>query len=629
MLKQELVQNLQKYLKSFGLGLTFNNIGDIDTKILNKEIYKLKLKKSITNTEFEILSKLKFKVEQIQKYHHDSDYKKFENYLNEINSYSNKITGNNSKNFQNIIKFLSSSSKESIVNSEVFSDFNNYMHVKRPIQNKLEKALINLKYKKKGIILLVGSVGDGKSHLLSYFNKKEPNLLQDVKIYNDATESNNPYRTAVETLASELENYHKEITKKLVIAINIGMLHNLKEFLVREQVEMDVINTIKNSDIFSTDGMKEELYEDNEITIVSFINEKTNEIYEGEIKNRFISDIFRKVFGETDQNPFYRAFIEDEGFSRKEAIYINYKLMLDNNVQKTVIHLLNKIKIENKRILSTRSLLNFIYDIIVPEGIERENDSMLVNLLFNNLYKSQILNSISQHDPVLFQDSKIDVLNIELYNALDLQSKCKEIFGEETYLKVSDYLYLIEGLAHNRKFEIILRLDYLFNHEKYEPSIFREYVYLLENLPKNIKLKKDFVNKILNTINNWKGSAKSGFIYTESLKPETNLRIGLKFNPKLKNIKITNKLTLEVEFNIQEKVYFLEVDYNLYKLMDKVEKGYLLKVQDIQETVVFSEFIDNVVNDLESTDETLINIPNANDTFVIREGFIGYEIERV
>ncbi|WP_323368662.1 DNA phosphorothioation-dependent restriction protein DptF [Staphylococcus schleiferi] len=212
------------------------------------------------------------------------------------------------------------------MNSEVFSDFNNYMHVKRPIQNKLEKALMNLKYKEKGIILLVGSVGDGKSHLLSYFNKKEPNLLQDVKIYNDATESNNPYKTAVETLASELENYHKEITKKLVIAINIGMLHNLKEFLIREQVEMDVINTIKNSDIFSTDGMKEDLYEDNEITIVSFINEKTNEISEGEIKNRFISDIFRKIFGETNQNPFYRAFIEDEGFSRKEAIYINYKL---------------------------------------------------------------------------------------------------------------------------------------------------------------------------------------------------------------------------------------------------------------------------------------------------------------
>ncbi|WP_198645540.1 hypothetical protein [Staphylococcus agnetis] len=52
-------------------------------------------------------------------------------------------------------------------------------------------------------------------------------------------------------------------------------------------------------------------------------------------------------------------------------------------------------------------------------------------------------------------------------------------------------------------------------------------------------------------------------------------------------------------------------------------------MQDIQETVVFSEFIDNVVNDLESTNETLINLPNSNDTFVIREGFIGYEIERV
>ncbi|RIO06402.1 DNA phosphorothioation-dependent restriction protein DptF, partial [Mammaliicoccus sciuri] len=69
-----------------------------------------------------------------------------------------------------------------------------------------------------------------------------------MKIYNDATESNNPYKTAVETLASELDKYHKKITKKLVVAINIGMLHNLKEFLARAQIEMDVINTIENSD---------------------------------------------------------------------------------------------------------------------------------------------------------------------------------------------------------------------------------------------------------------------------------------------------------------------------------------------------------------------------------------------
>ncbi|PTH31435.1 DNA phosphorothioation-dependent restriction protein DptF, partial [Staphylococcus agnetis] len=342
------------------------------------------------------------------------------------------------------------------------------MHVERPIQSKLERALYNLREKEHGIIFLVGSVGDGKSHLLSYFNKKKPDLLEGVKIYNDATESNNPYKTAVETLASELEKYHKKITKKLVVAINIGMLHNLKEFLARAQIEMDVINTIENSDIFSTNGMREDAYEHNDITIVSFINEKVNEISEGEIKNLFIIDIFKKVFNKDSNNPFYRAYQEDEGFSRNEAVYINYRLMLENSVQKTVIHLLNKIQIENKRILSTRSILNFIYDIVVPEGIERENESMLVNLLFNNFDKSQILNSIAQHDPILFQDSKIDVLNIELYNTLDLQSKCKEIFGEETFLKINNYLYLLEGLAHNRKFEIILRLNYLFNYEKYE-----------------------------------------------------------------------------------------------------------------------------------------------------------------
>ena len=56
----------------------------------------------------------------------------------------------------------------------------------------------------------MGSVGDGKSHLLSYLNKNNKELFQNVYIYNDATESNNPYKTAVETLVEKLRQYEKK-----------------------------------------------------------------------------------------------------------------------------------------------------------------------------------------------------------------------------------------------------------------------------------------------------------------------------------------------------------------------------------------------------------------------------------
>ncbi|PTJ06342.1 DNA phosphorothioation-dependent restriction protein DptF, partial [Staphylococcus succinus] len=130
-----------------------------------------------------------------------------------------------------------------MVNSSEFNDFNAYIHVERPIEFKLKNALKNLKAKNHGIILLVGSVGDGKSHLLSYFNKNNNELLDDVYIYNDATESNNPYRTAVQTLTEKLENYERGSLKKLIIAINIGMLHNFKEYLIEKNKDSEIIQT--------------------------------------------------------------------------------------------------------------------------------------------------------------------------------------------------------------------------------------------------------------------------------------------------------------------------------------------------------------------------------------------------
>ncbi|MEJ7432862.1 DNA phosphorothioation-dependent restriction protein DptF, partial [Staphylococcus warneri] len=85
------------------------------------------------------------------------------------------------------------------------------------------------------------------------------------------------------------------------------------------------------------------------------------------------------------------------------------------------------------------------------------------------------------------------------------------------------------------------------------------------------------------------------------------MRIGLQFNPKAKNIEITNKDTILVTFEIQEKLYDIEIDYNLFILMDKIENGYILKEKDKIETVVFSEFIDNILNNLESNSKTVIN----------------------
>ncbi|WP_258533851.1 DNA phosphorothioation-dependent restriction protein DptF [Staphylococcus saprophyticus] len=316
-------------LKIYNMNLQANNLININISQFYGEIILLKSKKIIHNTEFELLNRLKNEILEIQKYNDPNSYIKLNEYLEHLNSYNSKKSDTHSNHFLNIIKYISSSSKESIVNSSEFNDFNEYIHVQRPIEYKLKNALKNLKAKHHGIILLVGSVGDGKSHLLSYFNKNNNELLNDVYIYNDATESDNPYKTAVETLGEKLENYEKGVLKKLIIAINIGMLHNFKEYLIEKNKKSEIIQTIEASDIFSTNGMKNTLFESENITLVSFLNENNFEIENSNVISEFCNGIFKKIFQEDLSNPFYKSFIEDDGKNRSEPIYQNFHLLLD------------------------------------------------------------------------------------------------------------------------------------------------------------------------------------------------------------------------------------------------------------------------------------------------------------
>ena len=60
------------------------------------------------------------------------------------------------------------------------------------------------------MILLCGSVGDGKSHLLAYLKEKKGNLIDHYKIFNDATESFSPDKNAMETLEDVLKGFSDE-----------------------------------------------------------------------------------------------------------------------------------------------------------------------------------------------------------------------------------------------------------------------------------------------------------------------------------------------------------------------------------------------------------------------------------
>ena len=69
-------------------------------------------------------------------------------------------------------KRLSQGSKQSVQCGLELDDFDEYMHVDRPIDKAVRKAMDSIRLNGGGILFLVGSAGDGKSHIDFYFEKK-------------------------------------------------------------------------------------------------------------------------------------------------------------------------------------------------------------------------------------------------------------------------------------------------------------------------------------------------------------------------------------------------------------------------------------------------------------------------
>lgn len=130
---------------------------------------------------------------------------------------------------------LRKSSSNSIDNIQYFDNFRKYMHVIRATEMDLKEILLDVNSSgKKTLVLLCGSAGDGKSHLLSYLKNSDPDhLLDGYNVFNDATESNAPDKTAVETLCKRLEDFNDDNIGKpgsnAIIAINLGVLSNFIE----------------------------------------------------------------------------------------------------------------------------------------------------------------------------------------------------------------------------------------------------------------------------------------------------------------------------------------------------------------------------------------------------------------
>ena len=399
------------------------------------------------------------------------------------------IDARNSKLFDLFSKLKLNSSK-SVQDGQQLSALDEYLHVERPIERTLISKMELIDKEEGGIILLVGSAGDGKSHLLSRIKTKF-NWSKE-SFYNDATASYSPNKTAVQTLREMLVDFCdtsiESTGRKLVLAINLGKLSAFIEDDEAQKKYSKICEAVKN--IFDENCVVDG--ESNRIKIVRFDREQNYEILPNKnddypVKSSFMSGILRKITDQSNENPFYSAYLSDkekEGFS-VHPIVLNYEFLLSQNIQHTIVNTIIEASIRFKLIITPREYLDAIYNIVISKSIELNHsflfcDSLLPNLLYNG-GDNQILKSISKLDPLAYSNLSHDRLVSRFITSYELpqeiRDKALDAHVPQYVLDKINELYLNNGRNLNEISRLLLRLCHSIDYHS-DSDMFKKFIVL-------------------------------------------------------------------------------------------------------------------------------------------------------
>lgn len=535
------------------------------------------------------------------------------------------------------LSMLKESSKEAVEGLNVFTDFKRYMHVDRNAQTELENIIMeSSKSDKSQLILVCGSVGDGKSHIISYFKNKYPDVISKFILHNDATESLEPNKTSMDTLNDLLESFSDEnienSNEKIILAINLGTLNNFidSDYGDRFTKLKDFVNDKK---ILEKSIEDNSFNSDENIQFVNFSDYSLFTLKDEKVESEYIKSLMKKITDKSEYNVFYESYKMNCNNCKNNGvcpIKANYELISENIVQDAIVELLVQCIIKNKIIISTRALLNFLYDLLVPRQhidinspmfkndiyrLKEEEyiNSLTPNIIFDHKELSFIFNSLNTLDPLNVRNEKVDDFIIKFNN-----STYVEAFFDENIDYPKGYIEKInekcreagpdKKLKHNL-LKLFIRSYYLcgkgnlFNLKDDIYEEFIKYVYYW-NKGDKIKLQPMYIN-IKDGICKWNGQADKNqiniFIGKNQVKYKISEILEIKANPSNLPTNNENKLdkfltTLEIMYKGKDldESCAIEIDFPLYELLMRVSDGYRPNKKDKNQFIKFIEFINKI-----------------------------------
>ena len=565
-----------------------------------------------------------------------------------------------------VLSQLKESSKHAIVNGETYSlnTLKEYLHVSREVEIKLKSIVKeSSQIDKAQLVLVCGNVGDGKSHILSYLSDI---ISGNFKVHNDATESFNPDESFVETLDVLLENFkdsnNKENADKIILAINLGTLNNFLDEKGDEYSELR--DFVREKGILDSDNLKEDNFDpDSKFQYINFTDYQLYELADAKTQSDVITNLFDKVFSEKKRNPIYKKYklFKEEYQDTLCPIIFNYDFLSEKENRELVIGLMIKSIIKSKGIVSMRSILNFIYDIIIPTKFQVDTESdfksllkstsfdtyfsnILPNYLFEHPDLSNIFRIISEEDPCNRRSEIVDDSVIKVINT----SKIAD-FAKVEYSPFLDKGKLYSSLSEIQMNRVLIskthiRLLYFSDSGKYglDDKSYEKYIEYLYHINKGDKKEiKSLYQLVIEACKKWNGNPnENNSTIIEIGKKQKKYRVLQDFSPKpiIDNRRVEGDLLrrfypqLKVNFEGNNRnLLSLHIDTGLFKLLSKVNQGYRPNKLDKNSYINFINFLNNLV-EAESKIMTLkideVNIGKDIDFIFSTDAFGEYTFEK-
>ncbi len=577
-------------------------------------------------------------------------------------------------------KFISELSKlrklsmESVENTASFDAFKKYLHVLRPVEIELRDLLNKVNaVNKKTLILLCGSAGDGKSHLISYLrNADSEHLLDTFELYNDATESSAPQLTSIDTLAEKLapfndENYATDDGFKMILAINLGTLNN---FIESEKGKAFSIlkKYVEANEIFST-YVRPNTYQENSVfQHVSFSDYQVFTLNSTGVGTAYLEELLEKVFRQSEENPFYKTYADNGSCTlcQKCPVRHNFEFLSDPVHQKAVINKIVEVVIKDKAIVSTREILNLLYDILVHPDFDYNMMCKAATSETKYLTKyiqcttpmlmyefddiSPLINAIRKHD--LLRDRQVDMdIDMTRFHSLEnIYETFMSATAQTPYAKLNDTtkIAVLGGIKPDLKklvYRFIVRTKdikgtYPATAQK---QLFEEYIqYLYHQHSGNEKKLAKLYDSTKKAVLSWDGQFDSDNICIDDSNEKFWVLEQLLIQPAIYKtqppstgevLRFATALKLRFKNSNSAELQTAEIsmDYALFEMISAMREGYRPTIQDKNKHTDFVSFVQRLI-EFGNKATRIILIPKDNEhdyKVVFEKNDFGYEFKVV